>query len=127
MRVISKRNILLTGLILGMFFASLDQTVVGTALPRIIGDLGGLDILTWVTTAYVEFNCGCSHRRKVGGFIWPPHDICCGNFRIHAGVCIVRNQYKHDGADYLPWTAGSGRGNYDAHGHDYRRRYFPSR
>ncbi|MDF9408423.1 MFS transporter [Pelotomaculum isophthalicicum JI] len=49
----SKRNILLIGLILGMFFSSLDQTVVGTAMPRIIGDLGGLDILTWVTTAYM--------------------------------------------------------------------------
>jgi EmrB/QacA subfamily drug resistance transporter len=49
----ANRNILLAGLILGMFFASLDQTVVGTAMPRIIGDLGGLDILTWVTTAYL--------------------------------------------------------------------------
>jgi len=48
-----KRKILLSGLILGMFFASLDQTVVGTAMPRIIGDLGGLDTLTWVTTAYL--------------------------------------------------------------------------
>ena len=48
-----RRNILLLGLILGMFFSSLDQTVVGTAMPRIIGELGGLDILTWVTTAYM--------------------------------------------------------------------------
>lgn len=53
MQIRSKRNILLVGLILGMFFSSLDQTVVGTAMPRIIGDLGGLDILTWVTTAYM--------------------------------------------------------------------------
>jgi len=30
-----------------------ERTVVGTAMPRIIGDLGGLDILTWVTTAYM--------------------------------------------------------------------------
>ncbi len=49
----SKRKILLLGLILGMFFSSLDQTIVGTAMPRIIGELGGLDILTWVTTAYL--------------------------------------------------------------------------
>ena len=49
----SKRNILLIGLILGMFFSALDQTVVGTAMPRIIGELGGLDILSWVTTAYM--------------------------------------------------------------------------
>ncbi len=48
-----RRNILLLGLILGMFFSSLDQTIVGTAMPRIIGELGGLDILTWVTTTYM--------------------------------------------------------------------------
>ncbi|MFZ5591774.1 MAG: MDR family MFS transporter [Bacillota bacterium] len=49
----SRRRILLAGLLLGMFFSSLDQTVVGTAMPRIIGELGGLDIMTWVTTAYM--------------------------------------------------------------------------
>lgn len=48
-----RRNTLLVGLFLGMFFASLDQTVVGTAMPRIIGDLGGLSIMTWVTISYM--------------------------------------------------------------------------
>ena len=48
-----RRRILLVGLILGMFFSALDQTIVGTAMPRIIGELGGLDILTWVTTTYM--------------------------------------------------------------------------
>jgi len=48
-----KRRFLLAGLMLGMFFSSMDQTVVGTAMPRIIGDLGGLDILTWVSIAYM--------------------------------------------------------------------------
>lgn len=49
----SRRNILLIGLFFGMFFAALDQTVVGTAMPRIIGELGGLSIMTWVTTSYM--------------------------------------------------------------------------
>lgn len=49
----SQRKILLIGLFLALFFASLDQTVVGTAMPRIIGELGGLSIMTWVTTAYM--------------------------------------------------------------------------
>lgn len=48
-----KRNMLLVGLFLGMFFAALDQTVVGTAMPRIIGDLGGMSIYAWVTTSYL--------------------------------------------------------------------------
>lgn len=49
----SKSRILLVGLLLGIFFSSLDQTIVGTAMPRIIGDLGGLSIMAWVTTAYL--------------------------------------------------------------------------
>ena len=40
-------------LMLGMFLASLDQTIVSTALPTIVGELGGLDHLAWVVTAYL--------------------------------------------------------------------------
>ncbi|WP_222850009.1 MDR family MFS transporter [Trebonia kvetii] len=45
--------ILLPGLLLAMLLAMLDQLVVGTALPRIVGDLGGATHLSWVVTAYV--------------------------------------------------------------------------
>jgi EmrB/QacA subfamily drug resistance transporter len=41
------------GLLLGMFLAMLDGLIVGTALPTIAGDLGGLDHLPWVVTAYL--------------------------------------------------------------------------
>ncbi|MEV4258342.1 MDR family MFS transporter [Spirillospora sp. NPDC049652] len=40
------------GLMLGMFLAMLDNLIVGTALPTIVGDLGGLAHLAWVVTAY---------------------------------------------------------------------------
>ena len=48
-----KRTFVSAGLMLGLFFSSLDQTVVGTAMPTIIGQLGGIDMLTWITTAYL--------------------------------------------------------------------------
>ena len=50
-----RRHIVLTmgGLMLAMFLASLDQTIVSTAMPRIVADLGGFDRFTWVTTAYL--------------------------------------------------------------------------
>ena len=41
------------GLMLGMFLAMLDGLIVGTALPTIVGELGGLDQLAWVVTAYM--------------------------------------------------------------------------
>ncbi|WTW95294.1 MFS transporter [Streptomycetaceae bacterium NBC_01309] len=45
--------LIFTGLMLGMLVAALDQTIVSTALPTIVGDLGGLDHLSWVVTAYL--------------------------------------------------------------------------
>jgi EmrB/QacA subfamily drug resistance transporter len=41
------------GLMLVMFLAALDQTIVATALPTIVGDLGGLNHISWVVTAYL--------------------------------------------------------------------------
>jgi EmrB/QacA subfamily drug resistance transporter len=43
----------LIGLMLGMLLAALDQTVVGTSLPRITAELHGFDQYTWVVTAYL--------------------------------------------------------------------------
>jgi EmrB/QacA subfamily drug resistance transporter len=45
--------VVLGALMLGMFLASLDQTIVATALPTIAGDLHGLNHLAWVVTAYL--------------------------------------------------------------------------
>lgn len=43
----------LAGVLLAMFLASLDQTIIGTAMPRIIADLGGFSHYTWVASAYI--------------------------------------------------------------------------
>jgi EmrB/QacA subfamily drug resistance transporter len=50
-----RRSVLLvvSGLMLVMLLASLDQTIVSTALPTIVGELGGLEHLSWVVTAYL--------------------------------------------------------------------------
>jgi len=46
-------NAVFGAVLLGMLLAALDQTIVGTALPTIVGDLGGAGHLSWVVTSYL--------------------------------------------------------------------------
>jgi len=49
-----RRLVLVTvGIMLALFLAALDQTIVGTALPRIVAELNGLEFYAWVLTAYL--------------------------------------------------------------------------
>src|SRR2546421_9801166 len=52
---LSKRQLLLLmgGLMTGILLAALDQTIVGTALPTIVGKLGGINHYAWVVTGYL--------------------------------------------------------------------------
>ena len=56
------RQILLvfSGLMAGLLLAALDQTIVATALPRIVGELGGLEYYSWVVTAYLLSSTVCT-------------------------------------------------------------------
>jgi len=45
--------LILAGLLLTLLLAALDSTIVATAMPRIVGELGGFDRYTWITTAYL--------------------------------------------------------------------------
>lgn len=49
----ARRNAVFVTVAFGMFLAALDQTIVGTALPTIVGDLGGASHISWVVTAYL--------------------------------------------------------------------------
>jgi MFS family permease len=46
-------NLVFATVLLGMLLAALDQTIVSTALPTIVGDLGGAGHLTWVVSSYL--------------------------------------------------------------------------
>src|SRR5881397_1670023 len=48
-----RKRVIFSALMLVLLLASLDQTIVSTALPTIVGDLGGLSHLSWVVTAYL--------------------------------------------------------------------------
>ena len=59
---LTHRQILLvfSGLMAGLLLAALDQTIVATALPIIVGELGGLDYYSWVVTAYLLSSTVCT-------------------------------------------------------------------
>jgi len=53
-RLSAKRKlVIIVGVLLGMLLGALDQTVVGTAMPRIISELRGMNLYSWVFTAYM--------------------------------------------------------------------------
>jgi len=49
----SNLKMIITGLLLGIFMAAMDNTIVSTAMGTIVADLGGLDKFVWVTSAYM--------------------------------------------------------------------------
>ncbi len=48
-----RRNIIFVAVLLGMLMAALDQTIVATALPTVVADLGGAGHQSWVVTSYL--------------------------------------------------------------------------
>lgn len=48
-----RRNVIFVAVVLGMFLAALDQTIVATALPTVVADLGGAGHQAWVVTSYL--------------------------------------------------------------------------
>lgn len=53
---VRQRNVVFGTIMLGMLLAALDQTIVSTALPTIVGDLGGASHVSWVVTSYLLTN-----------------------------------------------------------------------
>lgn len=49
----SKVNMVVAGLLLGLLMASMDNTIVATAMATIVGEMGGMDKFVWVTSAYM--------------------------------------------------------------------------
>src|ERR671929_1464536 len=58
MSTLPRRQVIgtLVGVMLALLLSALDQTIVGTAMPRIVADLQGFEHYAWVTTAYLLFS-----------------------------------------------------------------------
>ena len=69
-------------ILLGLFLGALDQTIVGTALPKIVTDLGGNDLYTWVVTIYLLTSH--HHRAVLRQAVRPLRPQAAADDRHHA-------------------------------------------
>jgi EmrB/QacA subfamily drug resistance transporter len=53
MKLINNRKLITIGVMMGLLLASLDQTIVTTAMPTIVGSIGGMSVYSWVFSAYM--------------------------------------------------------------------------
>ncbi|MGD8728906.1 MAG: MFS transporter, partial [Gemmatimonadota bacterium] len=52
------RSVIYFAILIALFLAALDQTIVSTALPQMVEDLEGVDRYAWVATAYLLASTG---------------------------------------------------------------------
>src|SRR5258708_30171333 len=91
------------GIMLALFLAAVDQTIVGTARPRIVAELNGLDYYAWVLTAYlvtstimtpISGKLGDLFGRKplllIGMIGFVLASALCGQARVMMKLCLFR-------------------------------------
>ena len=101
-------------LMLGMFLAALDQTIVSTALPTIVGELGGLDHLSWVVTAYLlAATVSTPLYGKLGDMLGRKPVFLAAIVIFLAGLDALRALADDAPADPLPRDPGARRGRAD--------------
>ena len=128
-KVYTHRQILviLSGLMLGMLLAALDQTIVATALPTIVGDLGGLNHLSWVVTAYL---LASTVTTPLYGKISDLYGRKC-IFQVAIVIFLIGSalsgaRAEHERADRVPGLQGLGAGGLMTLRHDDHRRHRPA-
>src|SRR5260370_27992443 len=75
-------GVIFSGLMLTLLIASLDQTIVATALPTIVSDLGGLSQLSWIVTGYLLTS-------KVSTPLWGKLGDLYGRKRLFQAAVVI--------------------------------------
>ena len=84
------------GLLLAMLISSLSETIASTALSTIVGDLNGVGIMQWVSTAYILFvDAGHAHLRQAGRPCRPQAPAHGGARPIRSGQDDLRPSGEH--------------------------------
>ena len=120
-------RLIFTALMLVLLLASLDQTIVSTALPTIVGDLGGLSKLSWVVTAYLLASTVSGPiYGKLGDLYGRKGDPAGRDRDLPRRLGALRDQPEHDRADRLPRAPGARRRRPAGDDAGRRRRHRPA-
>src|SRR5881227_1108574 len=113
-------------LFLALWLAALDQTVVSTALPTMVGELGGLAYLSWVVTAYLLTST------VVGPLYGKLGDLYGRKIVLQVAIAVflvgsaVRHRAEHAAAHSLSRARGHRRRRADRDHHRRDRRHHPT-
>ena len=112
------RIILVTaGIMLSLFLASMESTVVATAMPTIVGQLGGLEHYSWVFSAFMLASTTVVPLYgKTVRSIWSPQTVCLCDGALPDRLSPVRMGKQHDPTDLCPRPAGRRRRRHPAPG-----------
>src|SRR5881227_1654571 len=95
------------GVMLALLLAALDQTIVGTALPRIVAELNGLDRYSWLITGYLVASTVVVPIAGKLGDLRPQAVHHRRDDRLRRRLGTVRPVPGHESADRLAYPAGS--------------------
>ena len=107
-------RVVLLALMIAMLLAMLDNMIVGTAMPTIVGELGGLEHLSWVVTAYTLATAASTPIWGKLGDMYGRKGIFLTSIVLFlVGSALVRHGPDDGSADRLPGRPGPGRGRSD--------------
>ena len=107
-------GLIFSGLMLVLLLAALDSTIVATALPTIVGDLGGLERLSWVTSAYLLAQTAVTPLYgKLGDQLGRKRVLQSAIVLFLVGSGLCGQAGIDDRADRVPGRAGARRGRAD--------------
>ncbi len=113
---------------MGTFLAALDSTVVGTAMPTVIGELGGLELYPW---AFASYLLAATVTGPIFGKLSDTYGrkpvYLAGNFLFLFGSVLVRYLAEHGGFDLLSDPSGPRRRGRATRGHNHSRGHLRAR
>ncbi len=112
---------------LGMALAAIDGTIVSTAVPQIVGDLGGFTVFSWLFSGYLlAVTVTLPLYGKLSDTFGRKPVLIAGIILFLVSFPALRGRLEHGRAHRLPHRPGAGRRGAPGHDPDHRGRSLPA-